>query len=106
MTTEEPEHDESRDDTDDEAQYDARMARLILHCEPGLDAASPTDEEWEWMIPEQPAEVTEATYDPNSRYYTAWLLVQLKLHGLRRIVALLPRERWEAALDAVYPPPG
>jgi hypothetical protein len=82
---------------EERADFLARTAATV-----GLDPRFPTDEEREHLEPEKPAEVGGGLPLWTRESRDRWLVLLLKWFGLKRVVRLVPRERWEQALDAVY----
>ena len=86
------------------AEDGARARRLVARtaAEVGRDPQWPDEEQREWLFPEKPGELGGGFPLFTRQRRDGFLVLLLKWFGLKRFVRLVPRERWEEALRAVY----
>jgi hypothetical protein len=89
------------------AEQAAAFRRVLARTagEVGPAPQRPDAEQREWLFPEKPGEVGGGLPLFTREARDGFLVVLLKWFGLKRVVRLVPRERWDEALAAVYGPP-
>jgi hypothetical protein len=82
----------------------ARERRLVARtaAEVGLDPQWPDQEQQDSLFPEKPGEMADGLPLITREARDGFLVLLLRWFGLKRFVRLVPRERWEEALAAVY----
>ena len=92
--------DQAEEYVEQEVAFRRLVARTAAEVE--LDPRWPDEEQREWLFPEKPGEMTDGLPLLGREARDGFLVLLLKWFGLKRFVRLVPLERWEEALAAVY----
>ena len=86
------------------AEHAATFRQLLARTatEVGPDPQWPDREQHEGLFPEKPGEMGGGLPLFSRDARDGFLLILMKWFGLKRFVRLVPRERWDEALAAVY----